>query len=203
MPAFSETLTVICTLGGQFKVTRNGDTRLGRRISVPAAKAGSVFSNDATDTVITLAQGHGITTDHKAGVFWAAGQRIDMTVSAVSSTTITVTNATGVGTAMPAAATACTVGVRVQETDVTFLATCMQMLLIAADEGSAPFQIGVNFADDADASLLHVATAGGEAYPWAANVGPANPITGIVSKMNCYNGSILAATEVVIGVLIT
>ena len=201
MAKYSETLNVSCSLGGQFVVTRTGDTKLGKRIAVPPALPGTVFSNDATHTVITLGTGHGITTQ-KVGVFWTGGQRLDMTVSAYDTTTITVTNATGVGTAMPAATTAVTVGLQIQETNVTFLATNMQMFLVGADQQTAAFQAGVNLADAADGSLLHVTVVGGEAYTWAAAVGPANPITGTVAKINAYNGS-LAATEIVIGVLIT
>ena len=205
MSAYSETLNLNDSLGGQFAIVRQGDTRLTRRIACAAAKAGTIFSNGGGSAVLTLGADHGITEADVVGLFWNGGQRLDLTVSAHDATTITVTVATGIGDVVPAATTVITVGVRVQETDVTVLATNMERLLVGLEKASgapvATDQGGVNFTDGEDASLLHVAVIAGEAYCWASETGPANPITGTVAKMNCYNG-LTVAREIVIGILV-
>jgi len=203
MPVYSETTYLNSSLAGQYQLTRQGDTRISRRVQLPAARAGVVTSNAEGSAVLTIGADHGIEENDLVGVFWAAGQRIDVLVASHNATTITVTVATGVGTAIPIATTVITVGVQVQQADVAFLATAMQKLEVGAPlVVAAESAVGVNFTDDADSSLLHTAVADGECYLWVTNNGPANPITGTVAKMNCYSGKATAA-EVAIGVLLT
>lgn len=203
MSAYSETLYVNCSMAGQYQITRTGETKVNKRVQTAAAKSGVVTSNAEGSAVLTLGADHGITDADIVGVFWAAGQRVDVTVSAYDATTITITVATGTGDAIPAATTAVTVGVRVQETDITFAAAGLQKLTVGSPAVTAPASaVGVNFTDADDVSLLHAKVADGEAYLWASNNGPANPITGTVAKMNCYSGK-TAAAEVVIGAILT
>jgi len=196
MSIFSEQLTVISTLAETSVIARSGSVRLMERVQCAAAKAGTVTSGTA-DRLLTLGADHGIIQGAIVGVFWSAGQRIDMEVSAVGSTTITVAAADGAGDAFPANTTAITVGVRVESASVAFLATNMQMLSV-----SAKSRAGVDLVSSVPASLLAVKIAAGECYEWASGTGPANPITGTVAAANCYNGA-TAAAEILIGVLIT
>ena len=75
----------------------------------------------------------------------------------------------------------------------------MQLFSVGANSDD---DVGVNFADNNDASLLHMAIAANECYNWASRTGPPNPITGTVAKMNFYSSS-LNASEIDLGVLIT
>lgn len=202
MATFTETFTVTSSLGGQSKISRSGATRLTKKHSVPAGQSG-VVTSVATTAVLTLAAGHGITTANKVGVFWAGGQRLDMVVTAVDTTTITVTAASGVGTALPSANTAIVVSVQTLKSDVTFAAANLQMMSV-----SAPGRAAANFLDNSSASLLVAPIADppavgsdGESFQWAANTGITQPISATVYSVALYNG-LATAQDITIGVLI-
>jgi hypothetical protein len=192
-------------MAGSFNLTRNGADKIVRKISLPAAKAGTVTSG-TIDRLLTLGSGHGITNSDLVGVFWTdAGvlkQRIDMTVSTTDTTTITATASTGIGDAFPANATTITVCKNTIRADITFLATAMLILTVGSPQLNVAYAFGVNFLDSIATSLLHAAGKGGECYQWTSATGPANPITGTVDSINCYHGS-TEAVELAIGILIT
>jgi hypothetical protein len=66
-----------------------------------AAKAGTI-----TSSVITCATGHGVTTSDKLDVYWDGGRRVNCTVGAQTSTTITLSS--GTGDSLPTGGTAVT-----------------------------------------------------------------------------------------------
>jgi hypothetical protein len=199
---FTESFDVTSSLGGRFKIGRNGSSKIARQISLPAAVAGVVTSG-STSRVLTLGANHGITSAMLVAVFWSGGQRLDMTVTAYDATTITVTAASGVGTAFPANTTVITVCPATSRNDIAFAAAGLQMISMGCDPISGvTFSVAANLLDGGSASLLAPVAIGGECYSWAYGTGPANPITGTVASVNCYNG----ATQAVVlnfGVLLT
>lgn len=205
MGNFSDTLTITSSLGGRMQITRSGDVRLPIAKSLPAGVAGHVESVVDTTTVLTLASGHGITDASIVGVFWAAGQRLGLTVTAYTATSITVTTASGTGDALPSIAdTAIVVSARVLEDDVAYDGTAAQMLSIGANH-----RVGVEMLDAAGDSVLtdtiaiaEPPTVGeGEGFIWATGIGFDNPMSAVVASTEFYNGSTTPAT-VNMGILI-
>lgn len=75
---------------------RTADGVCAREIALPAGKAGTLTTRTDNDTgVATVETGHGITDSDTVDVFWSGGRRYGMTVSATTSTTISVDGGTG------------------------------------------------------------------------------------------------------------
>lgn len=164
----------------------------------PAGFAGLSTENTGGGAVISgLATGHGITTANKVAAFWTIGgvnyYRIGMTVSAYTANSITVTYATGSGTAYPSgAAQAVVVSPAVALVDVSFTGSELNQLVVNSD------QIAVaDFLDGSSASLVANGISIGTAnIPYCfidSDTSVARPFTGVVASVNCYNGSIIDA----------
>ena len=106
MPTFSYNVNL--SIGGvniARGVPRTGDHPNPYEVTLPAGKAGTLSTRTDNDTgVATVASGHGITTSDKVDVYWSGGMRYGMSVTATTSTTISVD--AGAGDNFPVAATA-------------------------------------------------------------------------------------------------
>ena len=166
-------------------------------ILFPAALAGNAAWG-ASSAAITLATGHGLTTANKVGVFWTVGgvnyYRINLTISAYDSGTITVTNSTGSGTALPTSSTAAVVvSPPVAIADISFAGSELNQLVINCDQIAV-----VDLLTGAGTSLV----ANGVSLPMAnipyvfidSDPTGTRPFTGVVASAQCYNGSVTAAT---------
>lgn len=95
--------------------TRSEEAGEVQDIDLPAGIAGTLTTRTDNDTgVITVASGHGITTSDVVTVFWTGGSRYKLTVTATTSTTISVD--VGAGTNLPTANTAVVVGKEITST---------------------------------------------------------------------------------------
>lgn len=203
---FTESLTITSSMGGTAKIARTGDAKLPIVKSLPAGQSGAIGAVvDATTLIDGLPTGHGLTTGDVVGVFWAAGLRVGMAVTAHAANSITVTTASGTGSALPAEDTVAIVSLRVLEDDVGFDGTAATMLSITANRRAAVEMLAAGGASILDSPIAIPAPAAmqdtGEGYCWASGVGPANPMAGAAAAIAFYNGSTDAAT-VNFGVLI-
>lgn len=85
-------------VGGTFSktATRTGDVGASVETSLAVAKAGTLTTRtDATHGVITLASGHGFTTSSVVAVYSTGAVAYNCTVSATTSTTITIATVAG------------------------------------------------------------------------------------------------------------
>src|SRR5271157_2708217 len=118
------TISIVANFDGnviQGTIVRSGNGVNYHEIPLPAAQAGNAAWGGSSG-VITFLTAHGLTTSNKVGVFWGSGsRRLGMTISAADTYTITVTNSTGSGTALPTTSTAAvTVGLEVDCPDMNF-----------------------------------------------------------------------------------
>jgi hypothetical protein len=170
----------------------------GATTAFAAGFTGSSGGDTSGSAVITgLAVGHGITTAHKVGVFWAGGRRVGMTVSAYTSTSITITSSSGIGTTYPSALTDVIVSPAVAIADISFDGDSCHMLVVNSDHVAA-----VDFQDGSGNSLVNsditdgiiAITTANIPYAWVDTAPDAQPITGApVAVAYCYNGSIVAS----------
>lgn len=194
MGNFTEVMSVQNSMGGVAKIARTGDVKIPILKSLPAGKDGAIGAVvDTTTTIDGLATGHGITTDDVVGVFWTGGLRLGMTVTAVAANSITVTTASGTGTALPAEDTAVVVSVRVLEDDVGFDGTAASLITACAGK-----RAGVELLASGGGSVLSAPIDiptpaanqdSGEGFFWASGLGVANPMSGAVASISAYNGS--------------
>jgi hypothetical protein len=200
MPSGSVSISVICenTIWSQSLVDTGGGYEK-HVISLPAGLAGSSV-HGATDSVITLATGHGLTTASVVSVAWTGGKRIGMTVSAYDGTSITVTNSTGVGDTYPSGTVDVIVCTATAVPDIGFDGDEAKFLLVMSDQRAT-----LDFLDSGAASLLSKEIAiAGDAYYWSLASGVANPLTGnAVASAKAYNHSIAVTTITVCAVLST
>jgi hypothetical protein len=168
-------------------------------ISLPAGKAGNAAWGGSS-AVITLGAGHGLTTANVVAVKWATGRRIAMTISAYDSTTITVTNSSGRGDALPTSGTAdVVVGPRVVCADISFDGDNARFLLVTADQYAS-----IDFYDSTPMNLYYVSVQADSGYYWSYSTGVSPPITGNpVASAEAYNHTITPATLKVSVVLVS
>lgn len=190
------TVALGANIGGnaiQTTLTRTGGGIVYHEIAMAAGLPGSVAWGGAS-AVITLGNGHGLTTANKVALFWSGGKRrLNLTISAADATTITVTNATGTGDALPTTSTEPNgvVGKENDAPDVNFDGDNAVLFVAACDQRAA-----ANFLDAGTASLkiFDIQTAG-DMTQWASNTGVTNPLTGnAVADVKAYNGGTVAAT---------
>lgn len=83
----------------------SGDGSASCEVTIPSGKSGTLSTRTDNDTgVATVSSNHGITTSDKVSVFWTGGRRYNMTVTATTSTTISVDS--GSGDNLPSSSTA-------------------------------------------------------------------------------------------------
>ncbi len=141
-----------------------------------AGIAGTLGTRTGDNTgVITVASGHGVTTDDFVDVYWtdANGElqvQVKCDVTAQDATTISID--LGVGDVLPAQDYTVTVGVRV-EIDSDFDGDLMSVLAIACDK-----DCHCHFEEEDGTSILAQKISGGELFRWVSEQDVANPLTG-------------------------
>jgi len=84
---------------------RTGDDLIDLQITLPAGKSGTLTTRTDDNTgIVTVASGHGITDSDTVDVYWAAGRRYGVDVTATDATTISID--LGAGDNLPTASTA-------------------------------------------------------------------------------------------------
>ena len=84
---------------------RTGDDLIDLQVTLPAGKSGTLTTRTDDNTgIVTVASGHGITGSDTVDVYWAAGRRYGVDVTATDATTISID--LGAGDNLPAASTA-------------------------------------------------------------------------------------------------
>jgi hypothetical protein len=186
MPQASITLSgSIGSIVANGSVARTGTSQSGDQLSgasvLAAAQAGSLTTRTSdTAGVVTTTATPTITDADKACVAWAAGTRINMTVTDVTVNAITLTG--GDGDVLPAGATAVTIS-KVRQVTRSIVGDNLTMLFAVADKNTI-----VAFYSAANALLLRKNLPAKETFLWAlANplwvpagvVGGANPLAGV------------------------
>jgi hypothetical protein len=84
---------------------RTGDDLIDLQVTLPAGKSGTLTTRTDDNTgIVTVASGHGITGSDTVDVYWAAGRRYGVDVTATDATTISID--LGAGDNLPTASTA-------------------------------------------------------------------------------------------------
>lgn len=150
-------------------------------ISLAAGKAGTA----GADGVMTLASGHGITDADVVSVAWTASGvakfRYGCTVSAYTSTTITLTG--GTGDTLPTSGDV-VVGVRAEQ-DVAFDGDGVVLIAVNSTK-----DIAVDFNTGSASALLLSITGGAGVlgYEWDEGCGVTNPLASAsIAKVYLYN----------------
>lgn len=164
--------------------------------TVAAGKAGTLSTRTDDNTgILTVASGHGITDADTVAVFWDGGSRYGMTVSATTSTTISIDG--GAGDNLPVATTAIVVG-KEEEHALAIDGDAVKMLVVGSNNRAS-----FNFRDSGDSSLLRYDVAAKEGRLWYSLSDVTNPLAGdTVANVVIANGG---TTEVTlkIGILVT
>lgn len=185
--------------GKQFAHTQNKTTDLALplEVSVPAAKAVTSLSTrtDSDTGVLTVAAGHGVTTSDLVDFYWTGGMRRGMTVTATTSTTISIDG--GTGDNLPVATTPGVVCIVVSK-DFVFEYANVSVLAAASDSTA---QAAVSFVTSAPAENLgwHMPTAG-QARHWISGNGESNPLSANIVTCRMSHADTTAARNVRVGV---
>lgn len=171
----SASLKTTGTIGGiafNGAVTRSAPTVLTVNEDIPGTKAGTLTTRtDATNGVITMSSGHGLTNGQIINLYWTGGSRKGITVS-ISTNALTITG--GTGDNLPSNNTALTVGV-VRTIDIDFTIGILEMLVLQSDKSD----IELLFYDTDSPTNLHgtFVLAASEPYWWASGTNaPDNPL---------------------------
>jgi hypothetical protein len=108
-------ITSTLSIGGvsmYSSITRTEEGQIGQEVTLPKATAGTLSTRTDDDTgVVTLASGHGLRVSDVVDVYWDAGIRYGMDVTAVNGDDVSVN--LGAGDVLPAQDTAVTVSKQV------------------------------------------------------------------------------------------
>lgn len=166
----------------------SGDGSASCEVTIPSGKSGTLSTRTDNDTgVATVSTGHGITTSDKVSVFWTGGRRYNMTVTATTSTTISID--VGSGDNLPTAATAIVVS---KDTNVVLSVDGDNAELFALsmdvpnDQTSKAFVRAYDGAADVATFDMTISTP--LVYPISSGI--TNPITGnVVTSFYASNGN--------------
>ena len=169
-------------------IERTDEQGATTQVALDAGIAG-VLTTRTSDSVgvITVAEGHGLTTSDTLGVFWTAASRYGATITATTSTTISI--ATGAGTALPAASSVVTIGKEV----ITSLGHVGDDLVIFAVHCTN--RMIANIRDTTPATIIALDITARESWAYISNFSGTNPFAGetLVTAV-LSNGGTLAAT---------
>ena len=168
----------------QQSVTRNGDLTVAAQVTLPAGKSGTLTTRTDDNTgIVTVASGHGITGSDTVDVYWAAGRRYGVDVTATDATTISID--LGAGDNLPTASTAVVI--------------CKQVVANVMLDGDNAKLVVVNFAVPGNSSsksrvtFFDAVTGGGSAVGSGLDLSANEPritdVTGGAS--NNYTGSVI------------
>ena len=153
-------------------IDREDEQGATTQVALDAGIAG-VLTTRTSDSVgvITVAEGHGITTSDTLGVFWTAASRYGVTITATTATTITI--ATGAGTVLPAVSSVVTIGKEV----ITSLGHIGDDLKIFAVH--SPNRLSANIRDVTPATIEALDIAAKESWAYISNFSGANPFAAV------------------------
>lgn len=166
------TFTVDGVIGGvsiSGKRTNSPDGEIKVIDTLTAGQSGTLSTRTDDDTgVITLGEGHGLTTE-TVSVAWSTGSRSLLSINSYDSTTITVDG--GGGDALPTEGSTVIVGVA-QSSDVDFSGTLLEGIGIKAD-----YRAILDFLDAGGSSLLKIDIPSEGFFIWYSTLST-NPLTG-------------------------
>lgn len=169
-------------------IDREDEQGATTQVALDAGIAGTLTTRtDDAIGVITVAEGHGLTTSDTIAVFWGAGRRYGSTITGTTATTVTI--ATGAGTVLPAVSSVVTIGKEV----VTSLGHIGNDLKIFS--AHSPNRLSLNIRNADPATLLALDVAAKESWAYISNFSGANPfvdvtlVTGVLA-----NGGTTAVT---------
>jgi len=194
MQATNRSYFSIAGLAIQSVQTRTASGQIGHDPTLGAAKAGSLTTRTDDNTgIVTCSEGHGIQSLDVVDVYWADGVRYGM-VATVTVNAVAVEG--GAGEALPAQATAVTVGVTTN-LDTDFDGDLLEMIAAHSTKRAM-----IVFLDVDDVVLKAVELTAGEAWAWSSGGDIANPLTGNpVAYVLVSNGDSAAAAAVKLGIL--
>lgn len=167
--------------------TREEELEISFSASMAAGIAGTLTTRTSdTAGVFTVASGHGVTTSNKISVFWSGGACYNCTVSATTSTTITINAATG--DVLPSATSEVVIGVEATHI-VAIDGDGLKVLVVACTNRSM-----IRFLDVSSIELTYVMAAS-EGRLWVSDQNVTNPIVGdAISSVVIANGNTTTAT---------
>jgi hypothetical protein len=165
-----------------------------REISLPVGSAGTLSTRTDNNTgICTVGSGHGVTTDDLVDVYWSGGVHYGMTVTATTSTTISID--VGAGDNLPSAATAIVVTKQVT-INASIDGDNLSMIAIQG-VSTDPTSSDAHHCDFLDASAASVTAQNFVANTprvWDIAGGSTNPFTGnVITEVVASNGSSTAA----------
>jgi hypothetical protein len=162
--------------------------------SILAGKAGTLTTRTDNDTgVVTVASGHGITTADKITVFWSGANRYGMTVTATTSTTISID--VGAGTNLPTANTAVVISKEVAA-NISIDGDNTSVVAVCAEYSNASTASAnhLRFLDAAGDTIAAVSLVGNVPKVWDIAGGATNDFTGdVIASVAVANGDTSAA----------
>lgn len=180
------------------KATVTGEEAANVSLTLPAAKAGTMTTKTSASVgLITTTSAHGLLTSDKCSVFWqdattgAYKSRHDCSISAVTSTTLTTTTATGLGDDLPADGTTLTVGKVVART-IAIHGTGAGLQGFAVGSGArATVTVQEGATADSGDVLLHLHPDNGFGFAWlSGDVFPVVGLTGDFAAVAAANGDV-------------
>ena len=170
-------LSSTITVGGismNSVVTKTDEGQIGQEVSFDAPDSGTLTTRTDDDTgVVTLSEGHGITTGTKVNVFWSGGERRGMDAT-VAGNAVTVD--AGAGDVFPAQDTAVEVALVVQ-IDMDFDGDKLTMLGVMSETSNAHCVL----LDDGALEALELDLVAGQAYTYYVDAAATtNPVAGDV-----------------------
>lgn len=152
-------------------IDREDEQGATTQVALDAGIAGTLTTRTSDSVgVITVAEGHGLTTSDTIAVFWIAGMRYGVTITGTTATTVTI--ATGAGTVLPAVSSVVTIGKEV----VTSLGHIGDDLKIFAIHSTN--RLSANIRDVTPATIEALDVAARESWAYISNYSGANPFAG-------------------------
>ncbi|MEP0848614.1 MAG: hypothetical protein HRF50_17550 [Phycisphaerae bacterium] len=198
---FTSRLTISGDIGGAAlgsTITREADGQIGHDVVLAAAVSGTVttYNPGPPENWVLNLPGHGFNVNDVVDVYWAAGRRYGMKVTAVVGDDVTVENGTSAGgDTMPAVSTAITVA--------------EQMTLDTDFDGNKLVAIGalcnqrgtLGFFNAGGTRVLTVDLTAREAWYWVNGSTAANPLAGQVVDKVVATQNDTAADDLNLGML--
>ena len=169
-------------------IDRTDEQGATTQVALPAGKAGTLTTRTDDNTgVVTVLAGHGITDADTVTLFWEGGVRRGLTVTATTSTTISID--AGAGDNLPLVSSVCVIAKEV----VTSLGHVGNDLAIFAIHSSSRLMANIRDVDPATIIALDITAK--ESWAYISNFSGTNPFAGetLVTAV-LANGGTTAAT---------
>lgn len=175
--SYSQSLSI----GGvniQASINRTGDHPNAYEVALPAGIAGTLTTRTDADTgVITVESGHGVTTSDTVVVFFTGGAQYSCTVSATTSTTISID--AGSGDDLPSVSSAVVVTPQVTiNTAIDGDAIVILQTMLAQTDLTSTAAGHLQFLDSGDAEIAAIDLVSNTPRTYDITGGDTNPFTG-------------------------